>query len=193
MKENVVTNTSRSTALETASAYHRAWTSGDLDGAFAHVADDIICRAPDGEITGKDAYRSYLGGFSQIMTGLTDIAAFGDDKHGLLFYYPHTAVTSTAPAAEHFTIRDGKIVESQGRPGCYVSTQNGRCPEDAAHRQGQRTDLPTRRRSGIRGRGGPLDFARRGGSPASCAVGAPGGLNPEPGSTAASSTLLARD
>lgn len=32
-------------------------------------------------------------------------------EHALLFYYPHTAVTSTAPAAEHFTIRDGKIVE----------------------------------------------------------------------------------
>lgn len=63
-----MTNTPQSTALETASAYHRSWTSGDLDGAFAHVADDIICRAPDGDITGKDAYRSYLGGFSQMMT-----------------------------------------------------------------------------------------------------------------------------
>jgi ketosteroid isomerase-like protein len=113
VKENVVTNTPQSTALETASAYHRSWTSGALDGALAHVADDIICRAPDGDITGKDAYRSYLGGFSQMMTGLTDVAAFGDDEHALLFYYPHTAVTSTAPAAEHFTIRDGKIVESR--------------------------------------------------------------------------------
>ncbi len=48
-----------------------------------------------------------------MMTGLTDVAAFGDDEHALLFYCPHTAVTSTAPAAEHFTIRDGKIVESR--------------------------------------------------------------------------------
>ncbi len=106
-------STCQSTALDTASVFHRAWTSGDLDGAFGHVADDIICRAPGGDITGKDAYRSYLGGFSQMMTGLTDVAAFGDDEHALLFYYPHTAVTSTAPAAELFTIRDGKIVESR--------------------------------------------------------------------------------
>ncbi len=106
-----MTSTFKSTALETASAYHRAWTSGDLDGAFAHVAGDIICRAPGGDITGKDAYRSYLAGFNQMMTGLTDVAAFGDDEHAVLFYYPHTAVTSTAPAAEHFTIRDVKIVE----------------------------------------------------------------------------------
>jgi len=112
-KENVVTSTPHSTALETASAYHRAWTSGDLDGAFAYVADDITCRAPGGDITGKEAYRSYLGGFSQMMTGLTDVAAFGEDEHALLFHNPRTAVTSTAPAAEHFTIRDGKIVESR--------------------------------------------------------------------------------
>ena len=31
----------------------------------------------------------------------------------VLFYYPHTAATSTAAAAEHFTIRDGQIVETQ--------------------------------------------------------------------------------
>jgi len=96
-KENVVTSTPHSTALETASAHHWTWTSGDLDGAFAHVADDIICRAPGGDITGKEAYRSYLGGFSQMMTGSTDVAAFGDDEHALLFRYPRTAVTSTAP------------------------------------------------------------------------------------------------
>ena len=94
-----MTNISQSAALKTALAYHRAWTSGELDGAIAHVADDIICRAPDGDITGKDAYRSYLGGFIRIMTGLTDVAAFGDEEHALLFYYPHTAATSSAPAA----------------------------------------------------------------------------------------------
>lgn len=99
-------------ALESALAYHRAWTSGDLDGAMAHVADDIVCRAPGAEITGKDGYHAFLSGFQKMMTGLTDVAAFGDDEHVVLFYYPHTAVTSTAPAAEHFTFRDGQIIES---------------------------------------------------------------------------------
>jgi len=101
-----------SAALETALAYHRAWTSGDLDRAIAYVADGIICRAPGGDITGREAYRGFLGGFAANLTGLTDVAAFGDEEHVLLFYYPHTAVTSAAPAAEHFTIRDGRIVES---------------------------------------------------------------------------------
>lgn len=108
-----MTDISQSAALETALAYHRAWTSGDLEGAIAHVAEDIICRAPGGDITGKDAYRGFLGGFAANVTGLTDVAAFGDEEHVVLFYYPHTAATSTAAAAEHFTIRDGQIVESQ--------------------------------------------------------------------------------
>ena len=107
-----MTDTSRSAALETALAYHRAWTSGDLEGAIAHVADDIVCRAPGGDITGKDAYRGFLGGFAANVTGLTDVAAVGDEEHVVLFYYPHTAATSTAAAAEHFTIRDGQIVET---------------------------------------------------------------------------------
>lgn len=107
-----MTSVSQSAALETALAYHRAWTSGDLDGAMVHVADDIICRAPGADITGKHDYHHYLHGFSQVMTGLTDVAAFGDETHAVLFYFPHTAVTSTAPAAEHFIIRDKRIVES---------------------------------------------------------------------------------
>ncbi len=47
------------------------------------------------------------------MTGLTDVAAFGDQEQALLFHCPHTAATSTAPAAERFTLRDGQIVESR--------------------------------------------------------------------------------
>lgn len=103
----------KTAALETALAYHRAWTTGDLDGAMTHVADDITCQAPGQNLTGKGEYRSYIGGFSQMVTGLTDVAAFGDDEHVVLFYCPHTAVTSTAPAAEHFTIRDGLIAQSR--------------------------------------------------------------------------------
>lgn len=107
-----MTTVSHTPALHTALNYHRAWTSGDLDTAMGLVDDGIVWRAPGEEINGKDAYRAYLGGFSQMMTGLTDIAAFGDEQHVVLFYCPHTAVTSTAPAAEHFTVRDGRIVES---------------------------------------------------------------------------------
>lgn len=107
-----MTATSRCAALDIVRAYHRAWTSGNIDRAMAHVADDIVCRAPGGDITGKDAYRGFLAGFAPNLTGLSDVATFADEDHVALFYYPHTAVTSTAPAAEHFTVRDDRIVEN---------------------------------------------------------------------------------
>jgi len=100
------------TTLDSILEYHRSWTSGDTEAALEHVADDIVCRFPGGEINGKDQYRAFLGGFAQTLTGVTDAAAFGDDDHVVLFYYPHTEQTSTSPTAEHFTIRDGKIAES---------------------------------------------------------------------------------
>lgn len=102
----------RSTAMDSVLAYHRAWTSGDVEGALEFVADDIVCQAPGAELKGKDAYRAFLSGFAPNLTGLTDVAAFGDDDHVALFYYPHTAQTSTGLAAEYFTLRDGRIAES---------------------------------------------------------------------------------
>lgn len=92
--------------------YHLAWTSGDVDGAMALVADDIVCRAPGGDLRGKQAYSAFIAGFAPRLTGIEDIASFVDGDRVALFYYPQTAATSTTPAAELFTVRDGLIRDS---------------------------------------------------------------------------------
>jgi len=92
--------------------YHRAWTGGDVERAMADVADDIVCRAPGVDLHGKEAYRAFIAGFAPALTGVADIAEFADGDRVALFYYPQTAATATAPAAECFTIRDGRIGES---------------------------------------------------------------------------------
>ncbi len=107
-----MTTASASTALDIVSDYHRAWTGGDVDRAMDLVADDIVCRAPGGDLVGKDAYREFLAGFAPSLTGLTDIGRFADGDRVALFYYPHTAATTTAPAAECFTVRGGVITEN---------------------------------------------------------------------------------
>jgi hypothetical protein len=59
-----------SPALDTALAYHRAWTSHDFDKAMTHVAADIVCDAPAGRVEGaKRPAPSWP--FAQIVTGLT--------------------------------------------------------------------------------------------------------------------------
>lgn len=99
-------------ANEIVQDYHQAWTSGDIDRAMTHVADDITCRAPGVDLAGRDAYREFIAGFAPALTGLADIAGFADGDRVALFYYPQTGATSTAPAAECFTVRDGKIADS---------------------------------------------------------------------------------
>lgn len=102
----------QSTAYEVVKNYHRAWTSGNVDEAMSYVADDIRCRAPGVDLDSKDAYQGFIGGFAPMLTGIGDIAEFADGDRVALFYYPQTAATSTTPAAEFFTVRDGKIAES---------------------------------------------------------------------------------
>ena len=92
--------------------YHQAWTSGDVDRAMTYVAADVVCRAPGGDLPGVEAYREFLAGFVPMLTGIADIASFAAGERVALFYYPQTAATATAPAAECFTVRDGKIVEN---------------------------------------------------------------------------------
>ncbi|WP_223912166.1 SRPBCC domain-containing protein [Actinomyces capricornis] len=101
-----------STAYEVVRRYHRAWTGGDIEGAMSCVDDAITCRAPGIDLEGKEAYREFIGGFAPRLTGVGEIAGFTDGQRVALFYYPQTAVTSTAPAAELFTVTNGLITQS---------------------------------------------------------------------------------
>ncbi len=99
-------------AYDTVQNYHRAWTGGDVDTAMNYVANGITCRAPGRDLHGKEEYRAFIGGFAPTLTGIGDIAEFVNGDHVALFYYPQTAATSTAPAAEFFTVEDGLITHS---------------------------------------------------------------------------------
>jgi hypothetical protein len=112
VKGEAMTDVAAPAALAAALAYHQAWTSQDLDQAMAYIADDIECDAPGGRICGAQPYRAFLGGFMTRLTGVQNVAAFGDDTTAVLFYYPHTASVSDAPAAECFTVASGKITRS---------------------------------------------------------------------------------
>ncbi len=96
-------------ALETALAYHRAWTSHDFERAMTYVAEDIVCQAPAGQLDGAAAFRDFMGPFVQIVTSSKLLAAFGDDKIAVLIYDTDTVPVKDAPGAELLTVTDGKI------------------------------------------------------------------------------------
>lgn len=99
-------------ALDIVRNYHQAWISGAVEEAMQWVADDIWCRAPGVDLDGKAAYREFIGGFAPMLTGIGDIAEFVDGDRVALFYYPQTAATTTAPAAEFFTVAESRIRSS---------------------------------------------------------------------------------
>jgi hypothetical protein len=100
-------------ALRVALAYFEAWTSKDLDGAMAFVADDIVCEAPAGRIEGAAGYRAFLGPFLNIVTGSGLIAAYGDERTALVMYDVATVPVPSAPGAECVTVVDGRITHSR--------------------------------------------------------------------------------
>jgi ketosteroid isomerase-like protein len=104
-------NPNSGAALEVALGYHRAWTSKDLDQAMAYIADDIVCDAPAGRITGAEAYRQFMAPFVGMLIGSQLITAFGDDETALVMYDTETVLVKSAPGAECVTVRDGRIVE----------------------------------------------------------------------------------
>src|SRR5215468_2930165 len=99
--------------LTVALGYFEAWTGKDLDGAMAYVADDIVCDAPAGRITGIAAYREFLGGFLGILLEARMIAAFGDERTALMMYDTKTIPVESAPGAECLTVVDGRITYSR--------------------------------------------------------------------------------
>lgn len=93
-----------------ARTFTQAWTSHDMDTAAGYLADDVTFDGPTGHSVGKQAYIEALTKFAQAVTGVTILAAFGDDSQALIMYDLATAPFGTLTSAELLTFRDGKIV-----------------------------------------------------------------------------------
>ena len=97
-------------ALQTALAYHRAWTSGDLGTAWRLLADDVVCLAPAGRLDGVEAVKGFMGPFATSLTTSELLAAHGSEHEALLMYDAGNRAVASAPAAELCTVHDGRIV-----------------------------------------------------------------------------------
>lgn len=117
---------SNSPALAVALAYHHAWTRHNMDLAMTFVAEDIVCQAPAGRLEGADAFRGFMGPFSDILTSSRLVAAFGDATTAVVMYDTDTVPVRDAPGAECLTVRDGKIT--------HMRIIFDRLPFDAARR-----------------------------------------------------------
>jgi hypothetical protein len=99
------------TPLAVVEAYHRAWTSGDVDGALTYLAPSVICSAPDPEITTKEHWREYLSAFIPMLTRAPEVARMAEGDRVALWYFPQTAITDSTLASELFTVERGQTTE----------------------------------------------------------------------------------
>jgi ketosteroid isomerase-like protein len=95
--------------IDVALAYHRAWTAGDLDTAMSLVADEVVFDAPAGVLTGLTALRAFMGPFAATLTSARLLSAHGGEGDALIMYDTATPAVASAPAAELYTVRDGRI------------------------------------------------------------------------------------
>jgi hypothetical protein len=96
-------------ALQTALAYHRAWSGHDLDAAMALVAPDITCDAPAGPVVGIDEFRAFMGPFAAMTLRTEVLGAFGDDETAVVLYDTTTTLVPHGPGAEWVRVVDGRI------------------------------------------------------------------------------------
>lgn len=100
-------------AVRVALAYQKAWSGGDVGGAMAYVADDVVLDAPAGRIEGAAGYRAFLAPYVEMLVRAEVLAVFGDRERAVVVYDSATTLVASAPAAELVTVRDGRIAHSR--------------------------------------------------------------------------------
>jgi limonene-1,2-epoxide hydrolase len=98
------------TPLETVLAFTEAWAANDMNTARGFLADDVRFEGPMTTTRGADAYVEALGSWAELVTAVDVTAALGDDRQAMLLYEMTTAPFGTLRTAEHFEVRNGRIV-----------------------------------------------------------------------------------
>jgi hypothetical protein len=99
-----------STTASVIRAYHDAWTAGDFGMAASLLADGLIVEVPVNEYPTAESFGAALRAFGSLAAGVKLHAAMSDGDDGMLLYDMDVAGLGTLRVAEHFTVRDGKIV-----------------------------------------------------------------------------------
>jgi len=98
-----------STTSSIATEYARAWLAGDTEKALTYIADDIVCEAPSGRITGVEGYRDFMTPFATALISGELIDVLADEEHAATVYVLETPFAKEYRSMEYLTVRDGKI------------------------------------------------------------------------------------
>ena len=100
-------------SAETVERYFDAWTSKDFATARSLLHDDLSFRGPIETLDSADALMASLQGLARIVTGAERRGLIEEGDQVSVIYDLHTVPVPTAPIAEWYTVRDGKIASVQ--------------------------------------------------------------------------------
>jgi ketosteroid isomerase-like protein len=89
--------------------YFNAWTSKDFATARGLLHDDLSFTGPFDSFTDADSLLASIKGLSQIVEGAERRRLIADGDQVSVVYDLHTGPVGTAPVAEWYTVRDGRI------------------------------------------------------------------------------------
>lgn len=92
------------------SAYHAGWSTGRFAEAFERLADPLAVEVPINAYTGKADFADAVARFAGAATHVDLIAEFADGSQAMLLYDIALPGLPALRVAEHFTVRDGRIV-----------------------------------------------------------------------------------
>ncbi len=90
--------------------YHDSWTAGDFGTAVSLLAEDLTVEVPVNQYPTAESFGAALKAFGSLATSVELHAAMTDGGDGMLLYDMDLAGFGRLRVAEHFTVRDGKIV-----------------------------------------------------------------------------------
>lgn len=99
-------------AAEIARTYLNAIINKDVEKVLAISTDDVVCTSPIGQTTGIERFRAFHDGFARMITNLTVLAVYGDDKQAVIVYDVETHPVPHAVTAELIKVRDGKLAST---------------------------------------------------------------------------------
>jgi ketosteroid isomerase-like protein len=93
--------------------YFDAWTSKDFETARSLLHDDLAFSGPLETVADADALLRSLRGLAQIVTGVERRGVIASGDEVAVIYDLHTVPVASAPVAEWYTLRSGKIASIQ--------------------------------------------------------------------------------
>jgi SnoaL-like protein len=97
-------------ALSIVRAYHDGWTGRHFDRAASLLAEELKVEVPVNAYPTKASFVEALIRFGSMVERADLLAELGNGSEAILLYDMQVSPLGTIRIAEHFTVRDGRIV-----------------------------------------------------------------------------------